>query len=100
MGELHEAGEPISKGLFETVGEELGIGGTAVADLYYEKQTTIRNALTSKNPELQRAILEFFGEELGLPDGWVEAALDPKLRVKKLKSLARRAQPKLNSGKI
>jgi hypothetical protein len=34
--ERHAAGEPISKDLFDSVGAELGIGGTLVSEIYSE----------------------------------------------------------------
>ena len=36
VNDRHEAGEPISKELFEVVGEKLGCGGTLVGKIYYE----------------------------------------------------------------
>jgi hypothetical protein len=35
VNQRHAAGEPLDKVLFELVGEEFGVGGTFVSDLYY-----------------------------------------------------------------
>ena len=38
MHRYHEAGEKLDKDLFQSVGEEFGIGGTLAAELYYEHE--------------------------------------------------------------
>jgi hypothetical protein len=38
--ERQDAGEPISKDLFDCVGEEFGIAGTLVSEIYYEAKET------------------------------------------------------------
>jgi hypothetical protein len=36
---VRELAPPIDKGLFEQIGEELGISGTTVSEIYYDKRT-------------------------------------------------------------
>ena len=40
--ERHEAGEFIVKGLFESVGQELGIGGTVASKIYYDAKDLVK----------------------------------------------------------
>jgi hypothetical protein len=39
--ELQAAGSPVDKGLFETIGQKLGLSGTTASDIYYDKRTEI-----------------------------------------------------------
>ncbi len=36
---VRELGPPIHKDLFDQIGEELGISGTTVSEIYYDKRT-------------------------------------------------------------
>ena len=44
MQRRHEAGESITKDLFESVGEEFGVSGTVASEIYYAKIDKIYEA--------------------------------------------------------
>jgi hypothetical protein len=59
VNELAEAGEAVSKPLFERVGEEFGVSCTVTEEIYYNTWNSIRDLVASLRPEASRKLIAF-----------------------------------------